>query len=83
MTKKDDDILARQIYLEARTLMPSDMIDVIAKRKIFPDKIKSDMALFRKKDIKKNITLTYYYNRIELRVGNQLDILPFNVSLGK
>ena len=83
MTKEDNDNLARQVYLEAKCYMSSDTTDVIAKRKIPAEKIKSDMALFKKIVIESNTTLTYYYNRIEIRTGNQLNVLPFSVAIGK
>lgn len=83
MSKEENDNLARQIYYEIKRDIAPDVVDVIDQRKISPEKIKADMALFRKKNVEKNITLTYYYNRIEIRAGNHLDVLPLNTSIGR
>ena len=83
MTKEEDDNIARRLYLEAKSCMPSDITDLVLQRKIPAEKVTSDMALFRKKIIENNTTLTYYFNRIEIRCGNHLDVLPFNVAYGK
>lgn len=73
--KKENNANARQFYMDMRSKMSKNVIDLVKKAGLKPARINSDMALFKEKINDK--TMTYYYDRIEIKQGNTTNVVGF------
>jgi len=68
--------ITKKIYFELRNETLPNMVDLIKAKNVAITDINSDMALFKQES--KGKKLTYYFNRIEVRNGSAIDVLPLN-----
>lgn len=73
--KKKDNADAREFYMDMRSKISRNAIDLVKKAGLKPAGINSDMALFKEKINDK--TMTYYYDRIEIKQGNTTNVVGF------
>lgn len=73
--KKKDNADAREFYMDMKSKMSKSVIDLVKKAGLKPAGINSDMALFKEKINDK--TMTYYYDRIEIKQGNTTNVVGF------
>lgn len=73
--KKANNANAREFYMDMRSKMSKNVIDLVKKAGLKPAGINSDMALFKEKINDK--TMTYYYDRIEIKQGNIINVVDF------
>lgn len=73
--KKENNANARQFYMDTRSKMSKNVIDLVKKAGLKPAGINSDMALF--KEIINGQSMIYYYNRMEIKQGNILSVISF------
>ena len=71
MNKQDKDKLARDLYLENRSMTKG--ADMIKENHVKTKNITSDMKLF--KETKEDSTVSTYYNRIEILSGNETQVI--------
>lgn len=73
--KKMNNANAREFYIDMKRKMSKNVIDLVKKAGLKPAEINSDMALFKEKINDK--TMTYYYDRIEIKQGNTTNVVGF------
>lgn len=73
--KKVNNVAAREFYINMRSKMNKNVIDLVKKAGLKPAKINSDMALFKEKINDK--TMIYYYDRMEIKQGNITNVVDF------
>ena len=71
MNKQHKDKLARDVYLENRSMTKG--ADMIKENHVKTKDITSDMKLF--KETKEDSIISTYYNRIEIMKNNELEII--------
>jgi len=64
---------ARKFYIEMRSKMSKNVIDLVKKAGLKPAQINSDMALFKDKIDDK--TMIYYYDRMEIKQGGITNVV--------
>jgi len=71
-TAKNDK--AREFYMDMRSKMSKNVIDLVKKAGLKSAPINSDMALFKDKINDK--TMIYYYDRMEIKQGGITNVVP-------